>query len=190
MKPCRWFTPFATIHICDLSTAPSFPVSGILNMLDLVDFHGKSTIPKTCRNVSRGSPKMSYLELGNYDSTRTDGVHSRHCYLNLPILCGAMPAPDLPQKRKLDGSASSSADPFEHQVHGDLPSKGKVLALFPVSIKFKCPFITKICIYGLLLGSNRQALARRARTSALPAKTLKIHFVPLPLPKAGTDKLP
>ena len=140
--------------------------------------------------MSRGSPKMSYLELGNYDSTRTDGVHSRHCYLNLPILCGAMPAPDLPQKRKLDGSASSSADPFEHQVHGDLPSKGKVLALFPVSIKFKCPFITKNCIYGLLLGSNRQALARRARTSALPAKTLKIHFVPLPLPKAGTDKLP
>ena len=53
MKPCRWFTPFATIHICDLSTAPSFPVSGILNMLDLVDFHGKSTIPKTCRNVSK-----------------------------------------------------------------------------------------------------------------------------------------
>ena len=147
MKPCRWFTPFATIHICDLSTAPSFPVSGILNMLDLVDFHGKSTIPKTCRNVSKRdianliiqknvskrverSPKMSYLELGDYDSTRTDGVHSRHCYLNLPILCGAMPAPDLPQKRKLDGSASSSADPFEHQVHGDLPSKVRSLLFF------------------------------------------------------------
>jgi hypothetical protein len=42
-----------------------------------------------------------------------------------------MPAPDLPQKRKLDGSASSSGDPFGRPVDGDLQSKGRVLAFIP-----------------------------------------------------------
>ena len=115
-------------------------------------------------------------------------VHSGHCYLNLLILCGAMPAPDLPQKRKIDGSSSSSADPFGHEVHGDLQSKGKVLILFSsvsqiqVSIRVK-----KRYIHALPLVSNGQALARRAKT--LAAKTRKILFVPS-LPKAGTDKFP
>ena len=61
-----------------------------------------------------------------------------------------MPAPDLPQKRKLYGSASSSGDPFGRPVDGDLQSKGRVLAFIPsvnqlqvsIHVNAKCIWFT------------------------------------------------